>query len=336
MDYLNSKTFIYLILPLIVSYAFIKIIFGLHLWQVFGWWLGANGRAIGIVVIPVTILSALLLFYFVSGVMNYFYIAKHGGKYEVVYLGNKDQVTSVYYDSSLQGDKIYEGGGKPGFNSSFKHVNKGHIFIKKPNAIGSGVATTRLSVWNLVSITLALIAFAVPFFWLIFFLASPPYIVAHPELIEITPGLNYGYADLIEKYALESIVSLSIGIFIVSLIAAFSIRVYVIYMPAAVSEGYALPMNLRSGNTVKGVPLSFEIITSRERKNLSSSASARDIDTGTRRVTFRFGEGFQQPVFVTMYYLKSEFPQVRSIIERYISTETALEMQLMMNWSLSL
>lgn len=256
--------------------------------------------------------------------MNSFYLGLFGEKQTLIYLGNSSPSTSMYY-KNRDPDKIsFEGYNiDKKYNYNFSELNTLHQFIKDPgtkNIVGQ--KNKRLHIT----------AIASTFFFMLFLLfpvLGVIHALTYPMYIDINGDNAILHGEVVKAFEIVLLkFKISKGL---SAIILFSSLIMALYfskqMPDEANRTAltSLPAHIKENKTVSSFPIEINIAYEEITRH---DGTKTQVDSGFRNAIFRFDQGFEPSVYVTLNFDTKEYPLLAEEITSHIAGKKEMSLRL--------
>lgn len=312
-------------LPIYFLHLYIKSIYQVSLGQLIIWW-GKNYTSTeSSTAILITFLLIFLLFSLpLTSLVNSFYLGLFGTKQSLIYLGNSSANKSMYFKHFDTRKSPFAGFNIDNkYNYSFADLNKVKYFIKDPgteNIVGQ--KNKRLHPTAIIST-----------FFFMTFLLFPALGVIHaliyPMYIDINGDNAVLHGEVVKSFELVLLkFKISKGL---SALILFSSLIMALYfskqMPDEANRTAVtpLPAHIKANETISSYPVEINIAYEEITRD---DGTKTQVDSGFRDTIFRFDQGFEPSVYVTLNFDTREYPLLVDEITSHISDKKEMSLRL--------
>ncbi len=273
--------------------------------------------------ITFAILFILFSLQFIS-LLNSMCLGIFGRKHSRVFLGCLIKNTTMNYRPEDKEKKVIcERNYKQEFNYSFHDVNRLKTFIKLPFTENTLVNSNKhLHPYSILNRIMLMLFFAMPTLAAIHALAFPAYVVDQSRGQILSDDAVQSFDQVLSAFNLN---------LFTSAIVFFSSLLIAIYFSSKQQDDSGkqvepLPEYIRPKSIVIGKPIILVKTTIEKFDELTQLKT--QVDTGLRRVSFEFAEGFYPPVYVTLKFDRNKYPELEKQIMLNIKSKKAMSFEL--------
>lgn len=318
MEWVTIRNILLGLAPLLLCEMYLRATYRVGLLKIISWWT-SNYTSIDHLG-PLCFISLFLVFAVWATLGHAFQsvsMAVFGKEHSLIYHGNMTGNIEAYTDKGFQNVYEYhEIVTEKNYNLSFLDLYKEVHFTKDGEAQGIGIKSRSYSLFSTLSSLLLFSVFIIPFLGLLHAWIYPVVEVGQVSTPSLDPAksfeillLNKGLLFVNKKFWPTIIVWMLGSLFLWNFIGLFESK-------AEKNTVRGLPVFVVPNASIIGFPVSI-------RKDYFTPIDSRgrsiETDSGFRFVVFRFVDGFDIPVYVSMYLNGKDFPEMEKDIERCIS-----------------
>jgi len=311
-------------LPFILLDVYVSHYYSVRLHQIAIWW--ADNWRLMEHFWGITFFASLALFFsamLVTSMALKAYLYLFGEDHRLIYVGNTSENMAEYQFADHKHQPPVVAKSPVYFNTTFKRLYSVDHFRKDRGVPSPGISKKSFHPFSLLSLfflSLGMLTILVP---LIHVYAYPP-----------GPGTE-AEDSLATMDSLERLLEqwhLSPAYLVFTLFAAFIVGALINAMvPHKAEEApiQALPGSIRPRAKVLAKPVGQTIVREYSKSQFDSERRRRRrVDTGYRYATFRFADGFHIPVYVSVYYHRSQYPGWEEKVEQARKRDRPLQLEI--------
>lgn len=243
----------------------------------------------------------------------------------MVFLGNLAKNTAMLYKPKDKKKKVFfERDSENEFVYSFNDVNLLKTFIKLPFTENTKVISQQhMRLYSILNRIMLALFFAMPTLAAIHALALPAYVPDQVRGLILSDDAIVSFDQILSTF--------NFNIFTSTVFFFFSLLLAIYFSSKQQQDDLfkhvePLPENITENSFVTGKPLVITKTTIEKFDSISNSIT--QVDTGFRRISFEFAQGFNPPVYVTLKLDGKKYPRIEQQIKLNIKAKKSMYLEL--------